>query len=72
MAFGLGNGNLFLCNYDIDATTQEFTPYNGEFKQYAIDKLKAEAKVDQAKADKPGIGTFLTRPTINGQVLSIY
>ena len=65
-AFGLGNGNLWLVNYDIDTKTQEFTPYIGEFENYSIKKVKAEEKEAKAKITAPGIGTFMTRPLVNG------
>lgn len=69
-AFGLGNGNLYMCNYDIDTTTQEFTPYIGDFENFSIKKLKTEDKENQAKITAPGIGTFMTRPLVNGQPIS--
>lgn len=72
-AFGLGNGNLFICNYDIDMKTSEFSPYLGEFEKLAVQKVKAEDKEAKARIAAPGIGTFMTRPIINGQqVNSIY
>lgn len=69
--FGLGNGNVYMCNYEVDTKTSEFTPYMGEFQKFAIEKIQAEQKAEQKL--NPGIGTFLTRPTVNGQqVASIY
>ena len=43
-AFGLGNGNVYCCNYEVDPTNVEFEPYTGDFEEYVKNKTEEEAK----------------------------
>ena len=62
-AFGLGNGQIFTCNYEIEKGKQNdqegFSAYTGEFarvaKEYAIEQENIR------KPYKPNISTFLTK-----------
>jgi len=42
-AFGLGNGGgLYLCNYDVETKSPEFSPYGGEFNKVVVEQIQEE------------------------------
>lgn len=62
-AFGLGNGQIYTCNYEIEKGKQNdqegFSAYTGEFARVAKDHVYDEEK--RRKPYKPNISTFLTK-----------
>ena len=57
-AFGLGNGNCYVVNYEVDAHNVEYEPYLNEFPEFVANKIeedrkKAEEKAKAAKTRPP-------------------